>query len=64
MSVFEINAVGPLLVAQNFSPFLKPSPSCALPVISILTSKMGSIDDNGSGGMSWRASTFHCTAKN
>jgi NAD(P)-dependent dehydrogenase (short-subunit alcohol dehydrogenase family) len=50
MSVFEINAVGPLLVAQNFSPFLKPSPSCALPVISILTSKMGSIDDNGSGG--------------
>lgn len=50
MDTFAVNSVGPLLVAQAFAPLLAPSASCPLPIVSILTSKMGSVDDNGSGG--------------
>ena len=55
MEVFEANAVGPLLVAQAFYPLLKAPP--AQPVYAFLTSKVGSIQDNGSGGAyAYRAS--------
>jgi NAD(P)-dependent dehydrogenase (short-subunit alcohol dehydrogenase family) len=50
LQTFEINAIGPLLVAQNFAPLLAPSGAQTMPVLAILTSKVGSIDDNGSGG--------------
>ena len=63
MTVFEVNAVGPLLVAQAFAPLLKPSASCMLPIIAILTSKVGSIDDNSSGGAyAYRTSKAACNA--
>jgi NAD(P)-dependent dehydrogenase (short-subunit alcohol dehydrogenase family) len=52
MDLFRVNAVGPALVAQHFSPlFRKALTEAAVPVLSILTSKVGSIDDNGGGGM-------------
>ena len=53
MDLFRVNAVGPAIVAQHFSPlFRKALPeAAAVPVLSILTSKVGSIDDNGGGGM-------------
>lgn len=47
---FSINTIGPLLVVQSFAPFLSPSTPSFKPVICLLTSKVGSIDDNGSGG--------------
>eukprot|EP00668_Euglena_longa_P028932 GGOE01036267.1.p1 GENE.GGOE01036267.1~~GGOE01036267.1.p1 ORF type:complete len:276 (+),score=86.99 GGOE01036267.1:22-828(+) len=61
LTTFEVNSVGPLLVAQAFAPLLAPSASCPLPIVSILTSKMGSVDDNGSGGSyAYRASKAAC----
>lgn len=61
MSTFEANSVGPLLVAMHFAPLLKAAGSCKLPVIGVLTSKMGSVDDNTSGGSySYRASKAAC----
>lgn len=58
LDVFEVNAVGPMLVAQAFLPLLQPmSMSKPLPVVSFLSSKVGSVDDNGSGGAyAYRAS--------
>ncbi len=50
MKTFEINTIAPLLVAQNFVPLLSKRSEKLLPVLSFLTSKVGSIDDNGSGG--------------
>ena len=50
MKTFEVNTIAPLLVAQNFVPLLSKRSDTLLPVISFLTSKVGSIDDNGSGG--------------
>lgn len=50
MKTFEINTIAPLLVAQNFVPLLSKRSDTLLPVISFLTSKVGSIDDNRSGG--------------
>jgi len=53
MTSYLINAVGPLLVAQAFSPLLgrnPDSPETHLPVYSILSSKVGSVYDNTSGG--------------
>ena len=50
---FRINAVGPLLMAQSFVPLLGKAssrPAKDLPVLSILTSKVGSVYDNSSGG--------------
>ena len=56
MEVFETNAVGPLLVAQAMYPFFAPAPG-QQPVYAFLTSKVGSIVDNGSGGAyAYRAS--------
>lgn len=42
---FEVNAVGPLLVTRALQPALKPGAKIAL-----ITSRMGSIADNDSGG--------------
>eukprot|EP00933_Yihiella_yeosuensis_P034787 TRINITY_DN28263_c0_g1_i1.p1 TRINITY_DN28263_c0_g1~~TRINITY_DN28263_c0_g1_i1.p1 ORF type:complete len:314 (-),score=56.02 TRINITY_DN28263_c0_g1_i1:160-1101(-) len=61
LQTFEVNAVGPLLVVQQFLPLLKAASEGQLPVISILTSKVGSVDDNGSGGAyAYRASKSAC----
>lgn len=51
LRVFEVNAVGPVLFAQKARALLRPPTAkgpCA--VYSLLSSKMGSVDDNGSGG--------------
>ncbi|MFQ5877719.1 MAG: SDR family oxidoreductase [Acidobacteriota bacterium] len=45
--VFEVNAVGPLRVARAFLPLLGRG---ARPRVVHISSLMGSIDDNGSGG--------------
>ena len=53
MQSYLVNAVGPLLVAQAFVPLLgraPESPEKNLPVYSILSSKVGSVYDNTSGG--------------
>jgi len=54
MESFKVNAVGPLLVAQNFVPLMsrlsKDRSEKDLPILSILTSKVGSVHDNSSGG--------------
>ena len=50
MECFRINAVGPLLTAQCFTPLFRKNAEKP-PVFAILTSKVGSIDDNGSGGI-------------
>lgn len=60
LKVFEVNAVGPLLVVQQFMPLLA-APGGQIPIVSILTSKVGSVDDNGSGGAyAYRASKSAC----
>lgn len=67
MDTFLTNAVGALLVAQAFVPLMgmRGSDSSALtateqtrlPVLAVLSSKVGSVDDNGSGGAyAYRAS--------
>lgn len=48
IACYKVNTVGPVLVAQYFCPFFSKE---VIPVLSILTSKVGSIDDNGSGGI-------------
>ncbi len=55
MKTFEINTIAPLLVAQHFTPLMGKRPSQAddnrlYPVYAFVTSKVGSVDDNGSGG--------------
>lgn len=50
MEVLKINVVGPVLVAQYFSPLFDKK-KIEAPVLAIMTSKVGSIDDNGSGGI-------------
>src|SRR5690606_7854472 len=42
----EINALAPLALSQQLRPNLRPGSKLVL-----ITSRMGSIDDNGSGGM-------------
>jgi NAD(P)-dependent dehydrogenase (short-subunit alcohol dehydrogenase family) len=51
LRTFEVNAVGPLLLAQQAKQLLRP-PTARGPsaVYALLSSKMGSVDDNGSGG--------------
>lgn len=44
---FAVNSIAPLLVTQKLLPSLKASPE---PVVATITSKMGSIADNTSGG--------------
>lgn len=54
VSVFSVNTVAPLMVAQALLPLLQKG---ARPVIANITSRMGSIDDNSSGGeYAYRAS--------
>jgi len=62
MDLFRINTVGPLLIVQAFGPLLaKPAslkgPKSTLPILAIISSKVGSVTDNASGGMyAYRAS--------
>jgi len=51
LHTFEVNAVGPVLLAQQAKALLRP-PTARGPsaVYALLSSKMGSVDDNGSGG--------------
>ncbi|MEE9162524.1 MAG: SDR family oxidoreductase [Candidatus Neomarinimicrobiota bacterium] len=54
VQTFRVNSVGPLLVSQALLPLLRKGDR---PVIAGITSRMGSIDDNGSGGYyAYRAS--------
>jgi NAD(P)-dependent dehydrogenase (short-subunit alcohol dehydrogenase family) len=59
MEVLKINVVGPTLVAQSFAPLFDKN--LEAPVLAIMTSKVGSIDDNGSGGIyAYRSSKSAC----
>lgn len=56
LEVFKVNAAGPFLVVQQFADLLGAEEG-ALPVVAVLTSKVGSVDDNASGGAyAYRAS--------
>jgi NAD(P)-dependent dehydrogenase (short-subunit alcohol dehydrogenase family) len=50
MKTFAINSIAPLLVAQSFVPLLGKRSPKLMPVIAFVSSKVGSVDDNGSGG--------------
>lgn len=50
MKTFAINSIAPLLVAQSFVPLLGKRSEKLYPVIAFVSSKVGSVDDNGSGG--------------
>lgn len=57
LEVYRVNAVGPALVAQAFRPLMKRGAGGKVPVLAVLSSKVGSIVDNGSGGTyAYRAS--------
>lgn len=47
---YEINTIAPLLIAQNFVPLMGKRSDVLYPVLTMLSSKVGSVDDNGSGG--------------
>jgi len=50
MRTYEINSVAPLLIAQHFLPLMGKRSGALYPVLAFLGSKVGSVDDNGSGG--------------
>ena len=50
MKTFAINSIAPLLVAQSFVPLMGKRSETLFPVLAFLSSKVGSVDDNGSGG--------------
>ncbi|KAG8460325.1 hypothetical protein KFE25_011816 [Diacronema lutheri] len=51
LRTFEVNAVGPVLLAQRAKALLRPpSARGASAVYALLSSKMGSVEDNSSGG--------------
>ncbi|VEU38524.1 unnamed protein product [Pseudo-nitzschia multistriata] len=50
MKTFEVNTVAPLLIAQSFVPLLQKRSESLFPVMAFVSSKVGSVDDNGSGG--------------
>ena len=50
LKTFEINTIAPLLVAQHFVPLMGKRDKLLYPVLAFMSSKVGSIDDNGSGG--------------
>lgn len=59
MEVFRINSVGPTLVAQAFTKCLAEPQDGGrvLPILAMVSSKVGSVEDNRSGGgYSYRAS--------
>lgn len=57
LDVYRVNTVGVALVAQAFLPLMKNGVGKKVPVIAVLSSKVGSIVDNGSGGTyAYRAS--------
>ncbi|GAB5358374.1 hypothetical protein AAMO2058_000452000 [Amorphochlora amoebiformis] len=57
MEVFQVNTLGGLFVAQNFAPLLNPPAPNRPAVMAFLSSKMGSVNDNTSGGTyAYRAS--------
>jgi NAD(P)-dependent dehydrogenase (short-subunit alcohol dehydrogenase family) len=57
MKMFEVNAIGVLLVAQSFVPLMTNTREGGLPIFACLSSKVGSVDDNQSGrGYAYRAS--------
>eukprot|EP00965_Chrysotila_dentata_P129817 4291343-Pleurochrysis_carterae.AAC.1 len=61
LDVFQVNAVAPLLVAQHFVPLCNATEAVKIPILAILTSKVGSVHDNGSGGAyAYRASKAAC----
>lgn len=55
---FEVNAVTPLILTKAFLPLLRQAASNKRkPVVANITSKMGSLEDNTSGGhYAYRAS--------
>lgn len=61
MRVFRVNTLGVVHVAQALAPLLASRAGNRAPVLAILSSKVGSVDDNGSGGMyAYRASKSAC----
>ena len=48
--MFEINSLAPLLVVQNFVPLMGKRIGRVLSSLVFLSSKVGSVDDSGSGG--------------
>jgi len=50
LKTFEINTIAPLLVAQHFVPLTGKRNKLLYPIIAFMSSKVGSVDDNGSGG--------------
>mmetsp|Transcript_2583 Transcript_2583/g.5621 ORF Transcript_2583/g.5621 Transcript_2583/m.5621 type:complete len:352 (+) Transcript_2583:24-1079(+) len=50
MKMFEVNTIAPLLIAQSFVPLLGKPSGNLFPIIAFVSSKVGSVDDNGSGG--------------
>lgn len=56
LDCYKVNAMGVVLVAQALAPHFKSNP-----VYGVLSSKVGSVDDNGSGsGYAYRASKSAC----
>ncbi|UXI21183.1 neurexin-4-like [Sarcoptes scabiei] len=54
---FEINAVAPLMLTKAFLPLLKTASGARKTVVANITSRMGSVADNGSGShYAYRAS--------
>ncbi|KAJ1491415.1 hypothetical protein T484DRAFT_3155744 [Baffinella frigidus] len=51
MDVYAVNAIGPVLVIQAFLSLMAEPQGQTLPIFSILSSKVGSVSDNGSGGL-------------
>lgn len=50
MKTYEINTIAPLLIAQNFVPLMGKRSDVLYPILAMVSSKVGSVDDNGSGG--------------
>lgn len=61
VDVFRVNAAGVVNVVQSFVDVLAKGEGDLLPVVGVLSSKVGSVDDNGSGGSyAYRASKSAC----
>mmetsp|Transcript_4310 Transcript_4310/g.5017 ORF Transcript_4310/g.5017 Transcript_4310/m.5017 type:complete len:348 (+) Transcript_4310:73-1116(+) len=50
MKTFEVNTIAPMLVAQSFAPLLGRRSDTLFPILAFVSSKVGSVSDNGSGG--------------